>query len=512
MIDFSYVEKKWLEKIAKKKAKEGKKNINIKSRRFKKAPKHFDYGIIDHKKFLPKISDPDWIKNHAFLPFVKFSKPKYKYKDIDAFFNKRVLVKKEKDGKPKVREIMYAGSLDSLIYLWYQCILESGYDNFLKKNGLLENVIAYRQIRDSSGQNGKCNIHFANESFKDIASQDGDCAVITFDITKFFPSISHVNLKKRWCEILDQKELPPDHFNVFKSLTRYSYVDLDDKNLKKELGINTRGKKQHKKNLNLLSKTFFSGKEFREFKLRLKELEKKYGKRLLCKNNNLELGSCRGIPQGSPISGLLANIYLLSFDVKAKELLDKCKGIYRRYSDDILVICPRNLAKDISNKLSELISEQKELNSPIPFLKLNVDKTTLTHFVQEDDVLVSYEINQDTWVTMETKKPLQYLGFEYDGQHVFIRSSSIAKFYNSLRYRIDRIKDGYCGGAMFKRKLYETCTRFGRRNYFNYVKKAKKIIMNNEFDHQLRRHTQIIENSLKEIGDNWIKVQGNNEK
>ncbi len=48
----------------------------------------------------------------------------------------------------------------------------------------------------------------------------------------------------------------------------------------------------------------------------------------------------KGIPQGSPISALLSNIYMLEFDVLVKEKIMECKGSYFRYCDDILCIIP----------------------------------------------------------------------------------------------------------------------------------------------------------------------------
>jgi len=47
-----------------------------------------------------------------------------------------------------------------------------------------------------------------------------------------------------------------------------------------------------------------------------------------------------GIPQGSPISDLLANVYLLEFDKSVRARVDALLGSYFRYSDDILIVCP----------------------------------------------------------------------------------------------------------------------------------------------------------------------------
>ena len=47
-----------------------------------------------------------------------------------------------------------------------------------------------------------------------------------------------------------------------------------------------------------------------------------------------------GIPQGSPISALLANVYMLDIDKKIYEIVTGHNGMYMRYSDDFIIILP----------------------------------------------------------------------------------------------------------------------------------------------------------------------------
>ena len=47
-----------------------------------------------------------------------------------------------------------------------------------------------------------------------------------------------------------------------------------------------------------------------------------------------------GIPQGSPISALLSNIYMLNFDIEMKDYVATLGGEYFRYCDDMLFIVP----------------------------------------------------------------------------------------------------------------------------------------------------------------------------
>ncbi|MCS7258481.1 MAG: CRISPR-associated endonuclease Cas1, partial [candidate division WOR-3 bacterium] len=73
-----------------------------------------------------------------------------------------------------------------------------------------------------------------------------------------------------------------------------------------------------------------------------------------------------GLAQGSPLSGLLANLYLDSFDEKIKQLPVKLI----RYADDFIILCKTKT--DAKNILSETETYLSELG-----LKLNKDKTTI---------------------------------------------------------------------------------------------------------------------------------------
>lgn len=47
----------------------------------------------------------------------------------------------------------------------------------------------------------------------------------------------------------------------------------------------------------------------------------------------------KGIPQGTPISATLANIYMLDFDAKVYEETSNRNAYYQRYSDDLIIVC-----------------------------------------------------------------------------------------------------------------------------------------------------------------------------
>lgn len=79
----------------------------------------------------------------------------------------------------------------------------------------------------------------------------------------------------------------------------------------------------------------------------------------------------KGIPQGSPISPLLANLYLDSFD----EALMKGKFKHVRFSDDFVILCKdKPAAEDALELTEELLGGLR--------LTLNMEKTRIVHFNQ----------------------------------------------------------------------------------------------------------------------------------
>src|SRR5690606_1839355 len=99
------------------------------------------------------------------------------------------------------RPLHFASHLDSLIFGVYADKLKVLYENLLATEPMVsECITAYRQIPDPNnpGKN-KSTIHFAHEAFEHIKIQtemNGHCAVLKFDIEKFFSGINHKLLKK----------------------------------------------------------------------------------------------------------------------------------------------------------------------------------------------------------------------------------------------------------------------------------------------------------------------------
>ena len=54
------------------------------------------------------------------------------------------------------------------------------------------------------------------------------CAILCFDVTKFFDSLDHSLLKRRLKEVLGVTELSKDWYAVFRTMTKFHYVELED--------------------------------------------------------------------------------------------------------------------------------------------------------------------------------------------------------------------------------------------------------------------------------------------
>jgi len=96
------------------------------------------------------------------------------------------------------------------------------------------------------------------------------------------------------------------------------------------------------------------------------------------RKNNERTTNKEGVPQGLSLSNILANLYMLEFDTKMKNLEnEKNSGIigYYRYVDDILIICKKknfdNIEKNVKKDISNLD------------IKLHKDKTVTKDFSKE---------------------------------------------------------------------------------------------------------------------------------
>jgi hypothetical protein len=484
----------------------------------------------DYKRIVKKISNPSFVSNYAFYPLLHTVIKERKYKKIPHNENVRAHSYINSDGRVKKnvkeRPLHYANHFDALIMAYYAEKLQFLYDKELKTHKELDKcVTAYRKIPvESSSCKNKGNIHFAKEVFDEIKKRTlnaDETIVMAFDIKSFFSTLNHSFLQNKWAELLKLKELPKDHLNVFKAATKFSFIYKNDL---KKLGLGTSYKFDEKRLAQIRNKKGFRAyfESPLDFRKNVKE-----GKIFIYPNSfRNDRGEKVGIPQGLPISAVLANLYLLDFDKKIIELLVENQNcFYRRYSDDIIIICNQNEM----SLVNEIVTTEMKIQE----VKISEEKTEVFKFKNiRSKLSVSKKIGEN-WVS---NQPLIYLGFEFYGDKTLIKSTNISKFYRRMIYavknksklalKIAKLNDEK--PILFKRQLYriyrnvdldhhkakKNFLRFQRLNtghfkmisltnkkkpsgnYFTYAERASEIMEDESIKKQVRNEKKIFNQAI----------------
>jgi len=401
---------------------------------------HFDSPV--NAEVAQRIAtDTAAVARHSFYPFIQYNVVTQKIR------------KREGGGvelrPPKVRPIAYAAHKDSHIFSHYSAILVERYEQELQARGLHEVVTAFRSL------DHRRNIHFANDAFEFIRGQ-GECSVLASDISDYFGTIQHERLKAAWCRLMGVPRLPDDHFAVFKAVTRYATVDRLD--LCRMLSLDPENPREDRR------QRFCSAAQFREIVR---------GNRL-CSVNRRGFG----IPQGSPISAILSNLYLLEFDEEMHTMITGHGGFYRRYCDDILFVVPTPEAR--GQVLTMMRTMLTELG-----LTAHPDKTEVMDFPGRDMLLPE-------------SRTLNYLGFTFDGVNKRIRPASIARYYKkmragvsrarAIRYRVNVRENNRNWRPLRTRKLFILYSYLGRHNFLSYAFQAAHIMNDDGIKRQVKAH------------------------
>ena len=371
-------------------------------------------------------------KNHRFFPLLGFTDVK-----------RRVTV--ERDGRVSVTEkprpIRYASHNDAAFLEAYSHQLGLKYEAALVSRELNTSVLAYRPNIGS-------NVHHAKSLFDEIRALK-DCTVVALDISGFFYSIDHEILKREVCSLLRTGVLSGTDWNVFRNVTRYSWVDTGDIDLILGKSRNRPGR-------------ICSPDDFRDYV--------RSTKRGLIQRHSDNFG----IPQGTPISGLYANISMLSLDAELLQWAGRLGGSYRRYSDDIAIVLPGNAKpSDIEYSVGKILADFG--------LTLSEGKTDHSIFSN---------------LVPDQGRPIQYLGFTFDGSNIFIRDSSIKayqkKMEKGIRAKLTAAnRQGIPSSQVYRRELYSRYTHLGfRRSFPRYAYAASDILKAPEIRRQLRRHVE----------------------
>jgi len=467
------------------------------------------------------VSDPNNISRHSFLPFI--------HKTIQT---RKFRKEYDKDGKlrheglrvesKKIRHIYYANHFDANVYSFYSAILSENYEKELSKLGLGRAISAYRRIplipNDAKSRN-MCNIDFANEVFEFIRNNKEEKLIaIAFDIKSFFDNLDHKILKEKWCDVLQVSKLPNDHYNVFRNITKFSYVEEFDlfRKFKNEIIVETKSGIRKSKKIDkikyLKDQGAISYCEKNDF-IQCKKRNKGFVKANKYTDNTKTELRIKGIPQGSPISSVLANIYLIDFDKEINKYISKNNGIYRRYSDDMVIVGNERLKDEIIDIFE---NEIKKCN-----LEIQQSKTQIFHFIKTDNKYNCFN-ETSSGLLIQTKK-FEYLGFEFDGEFTMLKSGSLATYYRKLKRTLNRsvfyakfTKDNTLKGEIFRKRLYKKFSykgaerrriykmdknnpgkwklthKFDWGNYLSYAYLAENNMSNNKIGRQVKNHWKIL--------------------
>lgn len=359
---------------------------------------HFDYPI-HISKVESYVQNRKAIAEHSFYPLIAYDQKQEKFTiNPEEYTYGRPFQKKK-------RSIKYAGHLDGYIYKYYANELNKAYARWAHIHNIDECSVAYR-----NNKKGKSNIDFAAEVIQ-FLHKTKEAFVLVGDFKSYFDSLNHRLLKERMCKVLSCERLDDDWYNVFKSVTKYGYI----KKSKVEEFFGSEKEIRQKNQKRFVSKA----KSVSDFRKTYK-----------INSNKTD----RGVPQGVAISAVLSNVYAIEFDAEINRLVNESGGIFRRYSDDFIIVIPKiTKGKEYTaaqfQTLIDLVHEHAEKNG----LEMAEQKTHI--YERKNDKI--YEIfEKDTC----NETHIDYLGFYYDGINVSIRQRSIERFYSQMKRFIRKME------------------------------------------------------------------------
>ena len=351
---------------------------------------------------------------------------------------------------------MYASHRDACILSYYSFLLTNLLEDEYAGSKIAENVLAYRSL-------GKANYHFASDVFR-FAEAHAPVAILAYDVTGFFDNLDHGLLKKRLLNLLRVESLPEHWFKVFRYITRYSYVTMDDlksvPSIAKALDDARDGSP-----IATIAQVKASGIQIH-------------------RNANPRAG----IPQGTPISAALSNLYMLEFDRAIKKFCDDVGGMYRRYSDDILIICEDRHAVEAEEKVISLLADLR--------LEISKDKTEVTLFDPTSNAPLA-------------QRAAQYLGFNLYPEGPAIRPSSLSRQWRKMRRSLRRTEK-IAGAAIFSgkatkvytKKLRRRFTPLAFRNFSSYARRSARVFGGSEkITQQVKRFEREAERQIRMLKD-----------
>jgi RNA-directed DNA polymerase len=388
-------------------------------------PRHYKHFDVPIGRDWATALTPEQVAAHAWSPLLHWIKetPRYRLNDQGVM-----------ELKVKPRDIMHASHRDACILAKHSHELTGKLDSWYAANGLDEAVVAYRSL-------GKSNYHFAATAqayVRDHHSVEAMC----FDVTGFFDNIDHKRLKRRLKWLLGVDELADDWHRVLRAVTRYNHVHKSD--LKAHPVFGQRLKQRS------ADRPLATVKELKAAGIVMRPNPNSFG-----------------IPQGTPISASLSNLYLVDFDLAMKALAEQHGALYQRYSDDILIICEPENADQLAAAVADALTNEA--------LDLHDDKTIRLRFTNDE------------------RDNFQYLGYQLGLGPALIRPGSLSRQWRSTKRAIRRserkaerlAKSGQMD-KIFTSKLRGRLTHVGLRNFLAYADRSSDGLQSKAIKRQVK--------------------------
>ena len=392
---------------------------------------HFDVPV---KVEFGEGLTPATVAAHVWSPLIHYIKTEKRYKI------------KERKTVPKERPIMFASHRDACILSKYSSDLVARLDDWYDKMGLSDTVIAYRSL-------GKSNYDFAKR-VEDFVRAQPSLTVMCFDVTGFFDNLDHKRLKARLQAILGCDELATDWYVVLKSVTRYKFVNLEELKKHDHLAKRLKARTSH---------PLATIKQVKALGVPIKKNE-----------------ADKGIPQGTPISASFSNLYMAEFDEQMESEARKRGALYQRYSDDILIACPKTRWKVLHALVEEKLGEHG--------LELQGAKTDIVH------------LHGGSTLTF------QYLGYQLGHVDARLRLKSLSRQWRTAKRAIRKtervglraIANGKAK-QIYTKKLHKRFTDVGTRNFLNYAARSADTLDSPGIKKQAKRLRRYVKHELARI-------------
>jgi hypothetical protein len=234
------------------------------------------------------------------------------------------------------------------------------------------------------------------------------------------------------------------------------------------------------------------------------------------------------------MSATLANIYMLDFDKTIFEATQQKNAYYQRYSDDLIIVCDQKDEEYFYNLICTTIEDLAKLD-------IQRKKTNIYRYEDIDDEFVGGILNDEQDVS--ENKHLEYLGFQYDGKKVKVKTVGFSKFYRSMKRAFRRgvhfaVKPENKNHNLFEQRLYKRFSYKGAKrrliykadpksetgyskskeqywgNYISYLEKANRVMKPINGDDTIKKQFskfwpnfgKEMKKAYKEIGEKVAKM------